>query len=454
MAAEVQEEVQVHTLPVFFSTRTLYPLPSQKFMIPASWKRYQLSQLVNKALALSNPVPFDFILRKTGELLRDSLQEWCQSAGVGMEETLEIEYVESLLPPSRLAGIPHDDWVSDVSLGIQGHFVTSSYDGLVRVFDSSQILVHTLSGHTGPVTSVSVLSGSQKSDEVMLASSSHDATARLASYNTETKTSQTLASLHLHSSPVSSISSSSSGTHLLTAGWDSLIGVWDTRLPSFDEVALSSADEAKSRKRRRVADGDDTASSKRKAPLSVLKAHTSRITAALFSPTDEKQAYSASLDSSIRKWDIEVGICLHSQIVAEAPFIALAHLSVPDILAASSTDRIVRVFDTRTFTSKPSSLTSSAPIVLQHASTPATLSASPTNSHHVASGGYDGVVRIWDIRSTKGAIASFRAGEGTDPEKRGDGKVLGLDWRDGVMAVGGEPGLDIWRVPEKAEEVL
>ncbi|KAL5514534.1 hypothetical protein ACEPAG_1850 [Sanghuangporus baumii] len=452
MVARAQEEM--HTLPVLFSTHTPYLLPSQKFMIPASWKRYQLSQLVNKALALSNPVPFDFILRKTGELLRDSLQEWCQATGVGMEVTLEIEYVESLLPPSRIAGISHDDWVADVSLGIQGHFVTTSYDGLVRVFDSSQTLVHALSGHTGPVTAVSVLSGSQKSDEVILASSSHDATARLASYNTETKTSHVLASLHLHSSPMSSISSSSSDTHLLTAGWDSIIGVWDTRIPSSDEVALPSVDEGKNRKRRRIANGgDDTASPKRKAPLSVLKSHTSRVMEALFSPTDEKHAYSASLDSSILMWDIEVGICLHSQIVAEAPFIALAHLSAPGILAASSTDRAVRIFDTRTSTSKSSSLTSSAPILLQHASTPAALFASPTNSHHVASGGYDGVVRIWDMRSAKGAVASFRAGEGAEPEKRGDGKVLGLDWRNGVMAVGGEAGLDIWRVPEKAEEV-
>ena len=72
-----------HTLPVFFTTQTPYALPAQKFMIPASWKRYQLSQLVNKALALSRHVPFDFIIRKTGELLRGSLQEWCEARGVG-----------------------------------------------------------------------------------------------------------------------------------------------------------------------------------------------------------------------------------------------------------------------------------------------------------------------------------------------------------------------------------
>ena len=90
--------------------------------------------------------------------------------------------------------------------------------------------------------------------DVILASSSHDATARLTSYNAESKSSRALASLHLHTAPISSISASSTGAHLLTAGWDSIIGVWDTRIPSSDEVAPDSAidHEGKSRKRRRV----------------------------------------------------------------------------------------------------------------------------------------------------------------------------------------------------------
>lgn len=67
--------------PVVFTTQTSYPLPSQKFMIPTSWKRYQLSQLVNKALSLSNPIPFDFLVR--GEILRGTLEEWCKEKGVG-----------------------------------------------------------------------------------------------------------------------------------------------------------------------------------------------------------------------------------------------------------------------------------------------------------------------------------------------------------------------------------
>lgn len=76
--------------PVVFTTQTAYPLPSQKFMIPETWKRYQLSQLINKALSLPNPVPFDFLVR--GEVLRGSLREWGTENGVGEVSLYFLEY--------------------------------------------------------------------------------------------------------------------------------------------------------------------------------------------------------------------------------------------------------------------------------------------------------------------------------------------------------------------------
>ena len=61
------------SIPVIFTTKTPYQLPPQKFMIPASWRRFQLSQLINTALALPRVVPFDFLIR--GVLLGGSLSE-------------------------------------------------------------------------------------------------------------------------------------------------------------------------------------------------------------------------------------------------------------------------------------------------------------------------------------------------------------------------------------------
>jgi ribosome biogenesis protein YTM1 len=66
-------------------------------------------------------------------------------------------------------------------------------------------------------------------------------------------------------------------------------------------------------------------------------------------------------------------------------------------------------------------------------------------SQQVVTGAYDGVVRVWDLRSTKSAVASFRAWDGGK-------KVLGVDWDTGaeggkgVVGVAGEGGLEVWRV--------
>ena len=74
-------EPSISNQAVVFTTQTPYPLPSQKYMIPTIWRRYHLSQLVNKALGLTKPIPFDFLVK--GEILRTTIAEWCAEKGVG-----------------------------------------------------------------------------------------------------------------------------------------------------------------------------------------------------------------------------------------------------------------------------------------------------------------------------------------------------------------------------------
>ena len=77
-----------------------------------------------------------------------------------------------------------------------------------------------------------------------------------------------------------------------------------------------------------------------------------------------------------------------------------------------------------------------------HAATPSCVAVCETNSHQAVTGAYDGIVRVWDVRSTKGAVATFRAWEGRQ-------KVLSVDWRRGIVGVGGEGGLEVWKVGEE-----
>lgn len=71
-------------------------------------------------------------------------------------------------------------------------------------------------------------------------------------------------------------------------------------------------------------------------------------------------------------------------------------------------------------------------------------SASSASEHQVITGAYDGVVRLWDLRSTKGAVAAFHAWE----SKQGGKKILSVDWARGLVGVGGEGGVEVWKVGE------
>ncbi|KAJ3516179.1 hypothetical protein NLJ89_g1287 [Agrocybe chaxingu] len=431
-------ELQATSQPVVFTTQTQYPLPTQKFMIPTIWKRYQLSQLVNKALSLETPVPFDFLVR--GEVLRGTLNEWCAEHGVGEEETLEVEYIESVMPPQKMSDFPHEDWVSSVSCKIPGHFTTASYDGHIRIFDYSKQLMSSIIAHAAPITSICIIS-SENQSTYTVASSSQDLTAAITQVTlsqspSTPSTSKVLASLHLHTSTVSSVSSSPSGTHLITASWDGLIGVWDTKVPSSDEVPEPTPNERDRKKRRRVEDGPKPC---RKAPLNVMKSHTARVSKAIFGVGQEKKAYSCSFDSTVRTWDTEYGVCEHTISSSEKPFLDIALTPDGNSALAVSTDRTMTLYDLRTSSTSLSSSKAS----FSHPATPSCVAASEVNSHQVVIGGYDGVVRVWDLRSTKGAMATCKAWEGTK-------KVLGVDWRRGVVGVAGEGGLEVWKVGEEA----
>lgn len=239
-----------------------------------------------------------------------------------------------------------------LSLLSHRYFLTGSYDGLVRAFNYSRTLVASAKFHNAPITSITTIPnscGASSSDviEHMVATASHDLTALLSrlEFNsqpqlntsderdtTKSTNATPLAVLHLHTAPLSSITSNKQGTHLLTASWDSVIGVWDTHVPTEHEVAdvRSSAAGVRSKKKRRIEEENgedgmegvvqniavvDMKNVKRKAPVTVMKSHTARVSRAVFGTENrgmEGKAYSCGFDSTVRLWDVETGLCEHT----------------------------------------------------------------------------------------------------------------------------------------------
>ena len=123
----------------------------------------------------------------------------------------------------------------------------------------------------------------------------------------------------------------------------------------------------------------------------------------------------------------------------------LSTVVLPDdnFVVSSSADRSVSVYDFR------AASTGLAPATLSfmHSSTPSSVALSPISDSQIITGSYDGTVRLWDLRSTKSAVASFKVWGGGK-------KVLAVDSTSGsgsgIVGVGGEGGLEVWRVGETA----
>ncbi|KAG1762087.1 WD40-repeat-containing domain protein [Suillus occidentalis] len=114
------------------------------------------------------------------------------------------------------------------------------------------------------------------------------------------------------------------------------------------------------------------------------------------------KAYSCGFDSTVQTWDVESGVCINTINVPERPMLDIAEPPDGNVLLAASTDRTVSIFDLRV-----SSLSSSTGVMM-HPATPSCIATSENGTHQVVTGSYDGVARLWDLRSTKGAVTSFK----------------------------------------------
>lgn len=108
---------------------------------------------------------------------------------------------------------------------------------------------------------------------------------------------------------------------------------------------------------------------------------------------------------------------------------------------ATSMDRTATLYDLRSAAERSISAVSAS---FLHPATPSCVAFGQTGKQ-VVTGAYDGVVRVWDLRSTKSAVASFKVWDGNK-------KVLDVDWKRGIVGVAGEGGLEIWKVGEEKNQ--
>ncbi|BGP31226.1 ribosome bioproteinsis protein ytm1 [Rhodotorula toruloides] len=432
-----------------------YQIPPAKFLVPASWRRFHLSELINKVLENESPVPFDFLIDQT--LLRSSLGAYCAATGTSEEVVLEVDFLPSTLPPQLESTQPSEDWVSDVSTAVRGAVLTASYAGTLSLQSSDLPPPSTLTftGHDLSALSATYVPhplGSE--DKRWVASGGMDRVGRVWEYTipppsltapAELTPPKTLYTLSLHQAPIASVrsrplpSSSSTATsapHLLTAGWDGLVGLWDLT-PGVNEGDVELEGGERKKKRRK-----QSGAVVNKTPMAVLRGHTGKVSRAVFDRSDVTKAYSAGWDHSVRSWDLTIGAETSSK-TSDKVLLAMAQLTSPNLLATGSTDRLICLWDLRTDATQNISLT-----LAGHTAPVSSVAAHPTSPLLFASGSYDSTVRIWDARSAKQALFTLPV-----PKKEGDEdrkepeKVLAIDWDGERLVAGGEGSRVItWRV--------
>lgn len=402
-------------------------------LVPTSFRRYQLSTLVNSLLEREKTIPFEFLIN--GSYLRTSLEEYLTENGVSAETTLTIEYVRARIPPQYVASFEHDDWVSDVDvLTDSSKILTSSYDGHLRVWSAtSQVLasspVAANGGHSSFIKSARFVNSSQ------IASAGFDGTVRLWKYSEDSSDSAQITpqiELYGHKSSVESIRAHATSNKLLSASTDHSVALWSTRKSDAPAAPESLIPKAVTRdgKRRKL---NPSVTVAQRGPLALMRQHTAPVSGAIFDHNDASVGYSASLDHTVRTWDLVTSALVDTRNTSNALY-CIEQMPTLHLLASGSAGRDVKLIDPRTTATTVTAMT-----LKGHQNLVVTLARDPASEYGLLSGSHDGTCRVWDVRSTKNSkdgvtgqsmyTISRNSLKGAAPPRTGEGfKVFGVCW--------------------------
>ncbi|WFD22897.1 ribosome biogenesis protein ytm1 [Malassezia equina] len=434
-------------------------IPYVPYMVPVTWRRSQLSTLVNKVLATAAtgeapaPVPFDFIVN--GELLRTSLEECLAQHASSTETTLELEYIRSTLPPAFRGAARQDDWVASIDAACGGTLLTASYDGIVRVYTTDNLKAEPVAYLPAYGDQVSLTCAkwlTPRGDAV--ATGSMDGTVVIwrcpEVFDAKSVPVSAAVQLRHHGSPVSSLDVMAKGERvsLASAGWDGTVALWDVphdaRFPT--QAAASSG-----LKKRRGTQGALSASTEAMeaphAPTMVLHhvpaslgvsaaralgtaptPGTNARTMAAFGHHDEC-IWSAAWDGSVKCWDVPAGGALRAHKTSDKVPLCLdpvrgAGVASLHELVTGHMDHSLALYDFRDAVKNTALVMAHA-----HAAPVSAVRTHPTSAHLLASGAYDGRIQVWDLRSPKKALFALAQPQSTSRDGASSRtKVLGLDW--------------------------
>lgn len=481
--SESQEKVPV----IFYTKTSAYVVSERPILVPVTSTPLELSDLVRHLIVaegesdLPETLAFNFLFETVSDvqtLLRGHLKKMLLDAGWTLERNVRLEYFEASPEPQLQSAIQHPDWIKSISSS-GSFFATGCYDGSVRIFSraSGDEPISTLNAHSLAVTGVSFISSpsvSTKSNRLVSVSLDqsafglHSSSAEESSFEKSFKL--------VAGEAFTCVAASRRGDFIASGSNSGKIFVYSGRreesADDSDEVNLVSASEEPAKKKSRKAVSKAPAALttiKNRRPRFVLEgAHASTVTALIFDRVDNKNTglpllFSASLDGSIRAWDLSEQSFAFI-LSCDSPITSLAHHPFNSkLLLSGHPDGSVRFWDISeplisSSALLPSTFFAGNPQIMKkrllnlHKGWITALAWSPRDENLFVSAGHDGAVSIWDIRSDPSNPApqyTIKSGNDlkdqnsteteTETETK-NGKILAVDWSlaDGFLRFGGE----------------
>jgi centromere/kinetochore protein ZW10 len=421
--------------------------------------RHKLSTLVNELLHRGDDdrIPFDILIN--GEFLRTTVDEFLTKNGINAETTLDVEYTRALVPPLNVTSFEHDDWISAVDVlsgtGVQSgqeRIVSASYDGLLRVWNTSGDVLATSEAPNNGGRITSLKTTKWLSDKKIVAAGL-DNTVRVYKYDDDARTMTTALELFKHRWGVEDVAVHAPSSRILSASSDTTVSLFSSNAKE-NPVAPSNLlpnSTAASNKRQKLSKPDHTVPAR--GALATFSGHSSPVSSVIFKPDDATVAYSASHDHTLKTWDLPTQSCVDTRTTGHS-LLSLCAIPSRNLLATGTSARHITLIDPRASATQISVMT-----LRGHKNAIVSLATDPSSEYSLASGSHDGTVQIWDLRnvSAGGQIGEGMTGEsvytinrqGREAAKsHGEGaKVFGVCWDKavGIVSAGEDKRVQINR---------
>lgn len=345
---------------------------------------------------------FDFLVGN--RLLRTNIEEHFElyaeeldAQEILNEKLIDIEYLLSLEAPKPLDTINQSDWISCVDVN-ETHIVHGGYDCSINIFSlkDRKNVINIENAHKQPVSDVQWLTNQPRNNkELQFISCGFDEISILWSFNVKKSTCEQVVTFKGHKRSVDCIDIQDD--LVATGSFDKTIKIWSAIADEEEDMSQNQSNPTVKGKRRKTTMKAEPRTTR--DPTITLTGHKDAVKGVkwLKNGTAADSLVSCSIDGLVCMWDIECGSETR-KFVSAKPVLDIDHCKDSELLMTGTCDRHARLWDARAASN------SRAVAVFTSHSGWVSCVAFCKRQNHFVSGGYDNLVKLWDLRSPKACL--------------------------------------------------